>query len=351
MAMTDNFFKNKDLATDSLTKLYSREVIIEYANFLIGQGLPFCLALIDIDNFKNVNDNYGHSIGDHVIKFMAEKLKAALADRGVIGRFGGDEFMAIIPNITEYDAVWSLLREIHKAVDGARPPESKNLYITCTFGLSRFPTDAQDYDSLFELTDKALYRGKIKGRNCFIIYLESKHKNIQLHASDDTTISSMQMHNQIFRFLNSAPHIQDGIKDLLLFLSSNLMIDHIGIQTKKGLYFSQIYSLSDNQQFSSIENPFFMDNVSPSMGIYCLNDVSHLENINQKELLDECRKQGIKSTLYAGIFYNDEILGFIRADSTSVARIWQYKDMDLLITAANAIAMSLHYQNKSIEDL
>ena len=349
--MSDDFFQNKELKTDSLTGLFTRDVVVEYANYLIEKGTEFSLALIDIDNFKNVNDNYGHTMGDTVIAFLANRLKDAFGTRGVIGRFGGDEFMVVIPKITEYDAVWSLLREVHKSIDGITPPNVKNLFLTCTFGLSRFPLDAQTYDSLFELTDKALYRGKIKGRNCFIIYLESKHKNIQLHSADDTTISSMQMHTQIFKFLNSAPHVQDGIKDLLLFLGSNLMIDHLAIQTKDGLYFSQIFALTKTADFKSITNPFFMENVSPSMGIYNLNDTGNLENINQSELLKECRAQGIKSVLYAVIRYNDEIFGYIRADSTSTARIWQYKDMDLLITAANAIAMSLHFQNKQIKDL
>ncbi|WP_407424955.1 GGDEF domain-containing protein [Treponema sp.] len=349
--MDDSFFNKKKLPNDFLTGLYTRDVIVDYAKHLIKNGSEFSLCLIDIDNFKNVNDNYGHTTGDHVISFLANKLKESFGNRGVVGRFGGDEFMVVIPEITEYDAVWSLLREVHKSVDGIQTPDAQNFYLTCTFGLSRFPEDAGDYDSLFELTDKALYRGKIKGRNCFIIYLEAKHKNIQLHSADDTTISSMQMHTQVFRFLNSAPHIQDGIKDLLLFLGSNLMIDHLGLQTEKGLFFSQVYSLALTQEFKSIENPFFMENTSPSMGIYYMNDTSHLENINQMELLEECQNQGIRSVLYARISYNDEIFGYIRADSTSNARIWQYKDMDLLITAANAIAMSLHFQNKKIEEL
>ena len=349
--MSDVFFNNKDLKTDYLTGLYTRDVIVDYAKNLLDRSEEFCLSLIDIDNFKNVNDNYGHAIGDKVIVFLAEKLRAAFGERGVVGRFGGDEFMVVIKGITEYDAVWTLLREVHKSVDGITPPEHKNLYLTCTFGLSRSPLDATDYDSLFELTDKALYRGKIKGRNCFIIYLESKHRNIQLHSANDTTISSMQMHTQIFKFLNSAIHLVDGIKDLLLFLGSNLMIDHISIQTKKGLYFSHVHSLAISQEFKSIKSHFFMDNVSPAMGIYNINDVSHLAGIGQEKLMEECRAQGIKSTIYAQICFGDEILGYIRADSTSVARIWQYKDMDLLITAANAIAMSLHYQNKKIEEL
>ena len=87
------------------------------------------------------------------------------------------------------------------------------------------------------------------------------------------------------------------------------------------------------------------------MGIYNINDINHLADIGQKNVMTECREQGIKSSLYAAIRFNDEFFGCVRADSTSTARIWQYKDMDLLITAANAIGMSLHYQNKTLKDL
>ncbi|MCR4823416.1 MAG: GGDEF domain-containing protein [Treponema sp.] len=349
--MGDNYFNNKDLQTDYLTGLYTRDVIEDYAKFLADNGESFCLSLIDIDNFKNVNDNNGHTVGDQVIAFMAKKLKEAFGSRGVLGRFGGDEFMVVIKGITEYDQVWTLFREVHKSVDGITPPERDNLFLTCTFGISRFPLDAKDYKSLFELSDKALYRGKIKGRNCFIIYLESKHKNIQLHSADDKTLSSMQMHTLIFKFLNSARHIQDGIQDLLLFLGSNLMIDHIAIQTSDSLLFSQVHSLALNQNFTSITDPFFMENVSLSMGIYYLNDINHLADIKKKKLMKECQKQGIKSTIYTSINFNDKIFGYIRCDSTSVARIWQQKDMDLLITAANAIALTLHYNKKDFSSL
>ena len=349
--MKDSYFNNKELQTDFLTGIYSRNVIVDYAKHLIKEKTPFCMVMIDIDNFKNVNDNHGHTVGDDVIIFLANKLKEAYGDKGVIARFGGDEFMVIIKGVTEYDELWTLCRNVHKAVDGITPPQYPKLFLTCTFGLSRFPLDAGDYDSLMKLTDKALYRGKIKGRNCFIIYLESKHKNIQLHSADDTTISSMQMHMMIFKLMNSARHIIDGVKDLLLFLGSNLMIDHLCIYSDKKLYFPQIHSLSLVSNFKAINNPYFTDNVSPTMGVYYLNDVNTLAGIKQKRLLTECTKQGIKSTLYAKIDFNGHTYGYIRADSTSTMRIWQYKDMDLLITAANAIAMSLHYNNKEIKDL
>ena len=349
--MNRDFFKSLQNQTDSLTGLYARDVIISYTKHLIETGTPFSFALIDIDNFKHVNDNYGHSAGDKIISFFATNLKNAFGERAVLGRFGGDEFMVVIEGITDYDAVWSLCREVLRSIDGKTSPEFPNLYITCTLGLSRFPKDAQTYEELFETTDKALYRGKIKGRNCFIIYLEEKHKNIKLHGSNDTTISSMQLHTEIFKMINESPNLAEGIKNVFSFLSSTLMIDHISIQTDKKLIFSQVYTLSRTKEFEFIGDPFFVKEISPVLGCYYLNDVTHLKDIGQSALLEICEKQGIKSTVYASIAFNDKVFGYIRADSSSKIRIWQYSDMDLLITAANAIAMSLHYQNKKVEEL
>ena len=349
--MDEEYLKISDIKFDSLTEIYDRNTVVGYAKYLMEQKCAFSLALIDIDNFKNINDNYGHSSGDNVIIFLANKIKEVYGSRGVVGRFGGDEFVIVIKDIVEYDALWSLCREVTQVIDGIVLPNLPTVYLTCTLGVSRFPNDAITYDELFEKTDKALYRGKIKGRNCFIIYLDAKHKNINLHSSNDTTISSMQMHTLVFKVLNSAETFSEGIKNLFAFLSSNLMIDHIAIQTDKKLLFSHVHSLSRIKEFRFIKSKFIREQVSPSMGLYYLNDIHQLESIKQLETLDLCKEQGIKSLLYAEISFNEKLYGYVRADSTSTARIWQYKDMDLLITAANAIAMALHYQNKQIEDL
>ena len=105
--MINSFFADKTNSLDNLTKLYNRDVIIEYVNSLIGKNIPFSLALVDIDNFKYVNDTFGHIVGDEIIKAVAATLRNTLADNGIVGRFGGDEFIIVLPEIVEYDAVWT----------------------------------------------------------------------------------------------------------------------------------------------------------------------------------------------------------------------------------------------------
>ena len=336
---------------DSLTGVYERFAIENFARRLAQEKHPFSLLLIDGDNFKNVNDSYGHKVGDIVIKIIAEKIQAAFGDTAMVGRFGGDEFMVVFPDVTEYDAVWHACQHVHQQFQEFAVPDYPAIYITITIGLSRMPIDGSSYDELFEKADKALYRGKQKGRSCFIIYLDEKHKNIKIHASDTPSSNSMQMHNTVFTMLEKSEDLKKSISYLLKFFTTNLMIDHVGIQGKHDLLFSEVYSLSRGREFSYIDNALFSLNINKTTGIFYMNDIQQLSSVHQETLIKKCNEQQIVSTFYAEIAYAGTFFGYLRADTTATMRIWQHTDMDLLLTAAKAIGMALHYQHKTLEDL
>lgn len=347
------FFDDKDgnFKTDSLTGLYDRGVIVEYTNKLIKENIPFSLALVDIDNFKNVNDNYGHAAGDEIIKLVAEKLQNELKGTGIVGRFGGDEFLFVIENIVQYEALWKLCRVLFKKVDGFPIQGLPGCFITCTTGLSRFPLDGSTYSELMEKTDKALYRGKQKGRSCFIIYLDSKHKNIVLHSDQKAPDTAIQRITTMFKLLNMQKSLKEGILAVLNNFSSSMMIDHLAVQSNDKLLFSVVHPLSKIKDFSFVDRKLFELDVSNTAGIFAINERRQLAALKQTELFNELSKQSIKSTAYASIEYNGKIYGYLRADTTSHDRIWQNEDLELLVTAANAIATSLHYQNIELNDL
>lgn len=349
--MRDFFNAKKEFKTDSLTGLYDRQVIIDYANYLIKKNIPFSLALVDIDNFKNVNDNYGHAVGDRIIQLIAEKLKENIKNAGVVGRFGGDEFIFITENIVEYNEIWTFCRELFKKIDGLTIPDYPGCYITCTTGLSRYSIDGKSYEELMEKTDKALYRGKQKGRSCFIIYLDSKHKNIVLQTDNDKVASPMQRITTMYKLLNMQENLKDGILAVLNNLSSTMMVDHFALQSADKLLFSTIHPLSRQKEFSFIESEFFKMGVSNTSGIFYINDRQQLKALKQEKLLEIFNSQEIKSAAYAVIQYNGKKYGYIRADSTAHARIWQNNDLEILVTAANAFATALHYQNLELNDL
>lgn len=349
--MEKDFFNNRNYQIDQLTGLYERPAIVDYARDLISRKIPFSLALIDIDNFKNVNDSFGHTTGDKVIQAIAEKIKRAFGTNGVVGRFGGDEFIVVIPRLVDYDDVWNLCRRVFCIVDGFESRDIPALYITCTMGLSRFDKDGSDYETLMEKTDKALYRGKTKGRSCFIIYLAEKHANIQLQSSDESTSNSLQMHNLIFKALAHSSDFVSSINNLFKQLSSALMLDHIAIQSETKLMFSNIFSLSKVKDFEFIPNELIEPNISLGMSIFYCNDVNQMYHLKQSEFCKEMQRQKIKSTFYAEISFGTKFFGYLRCDTSDKQRIWQNKDMDLLLTAAKAIAMILYYQDKELDEL
>lgn len=349
--MADFFSGKNDLKTDSLTGLYDRKVVVDYASYLISKNIPFSLALVDIDNFKNVNDNYGHTAGDKIIRSIAKKLKDNIDEKGVVGRFGGDEFIFVIKNVTAYDEIWKFCRELFKKIDGVTLEGLPGCYITCTTGLSRFPLDGNSYDDLIEKTDKALYRGKQKGRSCFIIYLDSKHKDIVLHTDNDKTASPMQRITTMYKLLNMQTDLKNGILTVLNNFSSTMMIDHLALQSKDKLLFSIVHPLSQHKIFSFINNELFKIGLSNTNGIFYINERQQLNALKQETLLAVFNNQEIKSAAYAVIKYNDHVYGYLRADTTNHARIWQNNDLELLVTAANAIATALHYQNLELDDL
>ncbi|MBR0033358.1 MAG: GGDEF domain-containing protein [Treponema sp.] len=335
---------------DSLTGAYERYATENFVRALIAENRPFSMLLVDGDNFKNVNDGYGHKVGDLVIKRIADKLRDAFGDKCILGRFGGDEFYVIMPDVVEYKEVWQSCHNAFVEFQKFSVPGYPSIFITITIGLSRFSTDGNKFEELFEKADKALYRGKQKGRSCFIIYLDEKHKNIKIHSSDSPTANTVQMHNTLFSLFEKSDKIYESIPYVLQFFTTTLMIDHVGIQGKKNLVFSEIYSLSKGKKFWYIDNALIALDMNKTSSIFYCNDISKLLTVHQDTLAKAFEEQLIISTFFAEISYGDTFYGYLRADTTASYRIWQNSDMDLMLTAAKILGMALHYQGKTLED-
>jgi diguanylate cyclase len=153
---------------DGLTQLANRayfdEKLSEMIKLLRRYNEPFSLLMIDVDNFKAINDSYGHPAGDRILKGVAFKIKETLRDSDFIARFGGDEFALILmkaSGIPASDVAWKLcsnLRESRFVLD------SKPVNVTLSIGVAE--ADAEDTEeSLLKRADQALYRVKETGRN------------------------------------------------------------------------------------------------------------------------------------------------------------------------------------------
>lgn len=347
------YFKGKDLSHsfDSLTGVLNRDTVVGYIRWLIESKQTFSLFLVDIDNFKNVNDSYGHATGDVVLAQTAQYLVDTIGDRGVVARFGGDEFVMIWQGLSEYRDVWSCGHVLDMNIGSIVFEGIPNLAITISTGISRYPLNASGYHELLEVADKALYRAKMKGRNCFIIYLPEKHANISLQKERDKKLTAMQQTFNIFSALTACGEdITSAISTTFKTFISNYMFDHICLETHTGLKHSVVFTLAEKKDFEHIDYKIIEKTVN-SAGYISVNQTMHLNSESYADILCEFKKQKIYSTVYCRICAYGKDYGFIRVDTVNTARIWQNTEIAMLMYAANTIALLLHYQGKTLEEL
>jgi len=163
-------------ATDSMTKLYNRRYFSEVSQqvlaLAIKENTELSIIMIDIDEFKNINDSYGHKVGDDVIITLASTLQEFTREEDIVCRFGGEEFLILLPHTDEKDATL-IAQKIRKIVEGLSIEilDKKKLHFTLSIGISQIDIlkDKNIEDSITR-ADKALYQAKHSGKNKVCVY-------------------------------------------------------------------------------------------------------------------------------------------------------------------------------------
>lgn len=168
----------KDASTDMLTGALTRMHLDFYLKSILKNATKnktnFTIILFDLDKFKNINDTYGHYIGDKVLKAVVSTAIKELKTQQKIGRYGGEEFLITLPN-TEKNEAYQIAENIRQAVEKINFDE-QGLKITISLGIASYPSDGDSLNDLFLKADKALYKAKSMGRNTSYIWNPSINK-------------------------------------------------------------------------------------------------------------------------------------------------------------------------------
>lgn len=161
-------------STDSLTGVLNRRRFIELADGELRRarhaGASSSLLLLDVDDFKQVNDRGGHEAGDLVLQTVATSVKAALRPRDVLARWGGEEFVALLSDTEQGEAV-SIAFRLRDTVQAAQAPRTDGGYsatVTVSIGVACSPDSARSLDELVSLADLAMYAAKRRGKNTVV---------------------------------------------------------------------------------------------------------------------------------------------------------------------------------------
>ncbi|MDO5383176.1 MAG: GGDEF domain-containing protein [Eubacteriales bacterium] len=163
---------------DPGTDLFNKKATENYARKLIDRkpDHSVTIAIIDVDDFKSINDTDGHMFGDEVLHKVADIIKNAVGNRGICGRIGGDEMFLVMEKLEDNESIRSVLRTIKNDVAFLYHNDPRNINkITCSIGSSTYPHDGKDYDTLFKIADKMLYLAKERGKDRYVIFHKDLH--------------------------------------------------------------------------------------------------------------------------------------------------------------------------------
>ncbi|GBD98318.1 response regulator PleD [bacterium BMS3Abin07] len=170
--------------TDSLTELFNSRYFYEALDKEIARAqrynLVFSLAILDIDDFKTLNDTYGHQAGDEILRALARILKRESREPDIVARYGGEEFVIIFPNTPKEDAL-AVAKRILNGIERHTFLEDQglNVRVTISAGIASYPGDSTIGKDLLYYSDMAMYMAKHSGKNQVVCYNKSYEKNIQ----------------------------------------------------------------------------------------------------------------------------------------------------------------------------
>ncbi len=209
------------LQMDELTGLISRRAFLEqFSNMLVQakasqQETPLSLALMDVDKFKLINDQYGHVMGDKVLVAVAQVIREHTGKEALMGRYGGDEFVIIFPH-EEREQAFLKLEQIRQAISQHElsvPEGSAIKGIPISAGVASFPVDGRTENELWRKADHALYRAKVAGRNQIRLAFEERMVPKTTHYTQTQLERLSKLAEE--RGVNEADLLREAMDDFL----------------------------------------------------------------------------------------------------------------------------------------
>lgn len=159
---------------DALTGLPNRQLFLDRLDVAIASahrsGIQLAVFFLDLDRFKLINDSLGHSVGDKLLQVVARRIRALLRDDDTVTRIGGDEFTVLVPSVEKVEDATIVARRVRETLKLPIIIDGRELFVTASVGVSLYPNDGDDAETLLKNADTAMYRAKTQGRDTVQLY-------------------------------------------------------------------------------------------------------------------------------------------------------------------------------------
>ena len=169
---------------DPLTQLSNRQSFDERAQRLLNaaltEGRQCALLFVDLDNFRLLNNGYGHRVGDRVLAMVASRMRAVVGEPNLLGRRGGDELVVLLTDVPRPEVAVEVAQQLIKSISEPERVLGMEVSVTPSLGIAFFPTDGADLDSLLNAADAAMYQAKDAGRRTYAFYTPAVARRVDL---------------------------------------------------------------------------------------------------------------------------------------------------------------------------
>lgn len=311
--------ENPDAGRDSATGLYNKKTVTDkiidkfnqLKNEKLGQGRNVYLLVLDIDNFKQVNDTYGHYFGDEVILHFARRLNSMAEGKGFVGRIGGDEFMVFLDNIKDEEELRIMLKSMRLRLKLELKEINPDYLFSSSIGICKYGVDGYDFETLFKISDACLYIAKDKGKDRFIIYDVAKHGNLLENetikvARGNDFLKPIDKYELATKLILKANKLgNEGLVDIIRELGDKLNLH--GIRVFAGDKLKRVYSsghyIKDLDDALYITEPEYSAHFDEH-DMYVVNNVAAIE-ILHPELAYKFKEDNICSFIQVRAVNND----------------------------------------------
>ncbi|HXJ04227.1 MAG TPA: EAL domain-containing protein [Candidatus Acidoferrum sp.] len=199
-----------DVLTDLPNRVLFNDRLTQAITLAQRQGKQLAVMFVDLDHFKKINDSLGHDVGDKLLQSVAERLTACIRRSDTVSRLGGDEFVILLSQVEHAEDAAFSARKILRALTVPHTIDNKNLDINVSIGVSTYPSDGQDAESLINRADNAMYEAKQNGRNNYQFFRREMHQRLAERQSLEADLRCALGRNEFLLHYQPKISLQTG---------------------------------------------------------------------------------------------------------------------------------------------